>query len=232
MARSTQVLIAPGSRCRYFHVYLNGQYWGLYNTDERPNNNFGEQYLGGKKEDYDVFKSAGASGNYLTEATDGTLATGSAWEKLWSGARTVRTAPTNANYFKLLGRAADGVTPTSDPVVLDTVNLADYLCVLFYMGGDDGPVSDYVGASNNWFGMRNRTGTTGFKFFIHDFEQSLGLEGGTNQRVGRGATIAPWSNTVAGANSITHSNPEFIHEDLCPNLEYRVLFGDRMHRHF
>ena len=232
VARTTQVLIAPGSRCRYFHVYLNGQYWGLYNTDERPNNNYGEQYLGGKKEDYDVFKSSGVSGGYATEATDGTLAVGSAWEKLWSGARTVRTAPTNANYFKLVGRAADGVTPTADPVVLDPVNLADYLCVLFYTGCDDGPVSDYVGASNNWFGMRRRTGTTGFKFFIHDCEQSLGLENGTNQRVGKGATIAPWSNTVTGANNILNSNPEFIHEDLCPNLEYRVQFGDRAHRHF
>ena len=232
VARTTQTLIAPGSRCRYFHVYLNGQYWGLYNTDERPNNDFGEQYLGGKKEDYDVLKSTGASGGYSTEASDGTMATGSGWEKLWSGARLVRTTPTDANYFKLLGRAADGITPTSDPVVLDPVNLADYLCVLFYMGGDDGPVSDYVGASNNWFGMRRRTGTSGFKFFIHDFEQSLGLESGTNQRVGRGATIAPWSNTVSGANDITHSNPEFIHEDLCPNLEYRVQFGDRAHKHF
>ena len=29
-----------------------------------------------------------------------------------------------------------------------------------------------------------------------------------------------------------NSNPEFIHEDLCPNLEYRVVFGDRAHRHF
>ena len=232
VARTTQTLIAPGSRCRYFHVYLNGQYWGLYNTDERPNNNFGEQYLGGKKEDYDVLKSAGASGGYATEASDGTMAAGSGWEKLWSGARLVRTTPTNANYFKLMGLAADGITPTSDPVVLDPVNLADYFCVLFYMGGDDGPVSDYVGASNNWFGMRRRTGTTGFKFFIHDFEQSLGLEGGTNQRVGTGTAIAPWSNTVSGVNDLTRSNPEFIHEDLCPNLEYRVLFGDRAHKHF
>ncbi len=233
VARATQVLIAPGSRCRYFHVYLNGQYWGLYNTDERPNNNFGEQYLGGKKEDYDVLKSAGASGGYATEASDGTMTPGtSAWSLLWSGARAVRTTPTNANYFKLMGRAADGVTPTSDPVVLDPVNLADYFCVLFYMGGDDGPVSDYVGASNNWFGMRRRGGRSGFQFFIHDFEQSLGLEGGTNQRVGRGATIAPWSNTVTGVNDYTRSNPEFIHEDLAWNSEYRVLFGDRAHKHF
>ena len=33
--------------------------------------------------------------------------------------------------------------------------------------------------------LRRRTGTSGFKFFIHDLEQSLGLEAGTNQRVPR-----------------------------------------------
>jgi hypothetical protein len=231
VARETQVAQSYGSRCRYLHLYLNGQYWGLYNTDERPNNNYGEQYFGGDKEDYDVLKSAGASGGYQTEASDGTMAVGSAWHQLWSGARTVRTNPSNANYFKLMGLAADGVTPTSDPVVLDAVNLADYLLTLFYMGGNDGPVSEYVGASNNWFGMRRRGGSFGFRFFIHDFEQSLGLESTTNQRVGRGANIAPWSNTVAGSNDILRSNPEFIHEDLAPNLEYRVLFGDRAHRH-
>jgi hypothetical protein len=230
-ARETQVALSYGSRCRYFHVYLNGQYWGLYDTDERPNNNYGEQYFGGKKENYDVLKSSGASGGYRTEASDGTMATGSAWELLWNGARTVRASPTNANYFKLLGRAADGTTPTTDPVVLDAVNLADYMATLFYMGGNDGPVSEYVGASNNWFGMRRRGGDFGFRFFIHDFEQSLGLEATTNQRVGSGANVAPWSNTVAGKDDITRSNPEFLHEDLARNLEYRVLFGDRVHRH-
>jgi len=232
VSRATQVEIAPGSRIRYVHVYLNGQYWGLYNTDERPNKGYGEQYFGGKEEDYDVVKTSGYPGGHTTEASDGTMAVGSGWHQLWSGARAVRTSPVNANYFKLLGRAADGVTATGDPVVLDAVNLADYLLVLFYMGGNDGPVSDYVGASNNWFGVRHRTGGQGFRFFIHDFEQSLGLEGGNNQRVGSGSLIRPWSNSVAGVSDYTRSNPEFIHEDLAWNAEYRVLFGDRAHRHF
>jgi hypothetical protein len=232
VSRETQVRVSYGSRCRYFHLYLNGQYWGLYNTDERPNAKYGAQYFGGHNEEYDVVKSAGASGGYATEASDGTMATGSAWANLWAGARAVRTSPTNANYFKLMGRAANGMTPTVDPVLLDAQNLADYLLILFYMGGNDGPVSDYVGASNNWFGMRRRNGASGFRFFIHDFEQSLGLEAGCNQRVGSGINVAPWSNTIAGANDINRSNPEFMHEDLAFNLEYRVNFGDRAHRLF
>ena len=232
VSRATQVEIAPGSRIRYFHVYLNGQYWGLYNTDERPNKGYGEQYLGGGEDDYDVVKTSGYPGGHTTEANDGTMVVGSGWHKLWTGARAVRANPVNANYFKLMGRAADGITPVPDPVVLDAVNLADYLLVLFYMGGNDGPVSDYVGTSNNWFGVRNRNRPGGFQFFIHDFEQALGLEDGCNQRVGNGPDVRPWSDIVAGANDYTRSNPEFIHEDLAWNAEYRVLFGDRAHRHF
>jgi hypothetical protein len=232
VSRATQLLISPGSRIRYLHVYLNGQYWGLYNTDERPNKGYGEQYFGGKEDDFDVVKTSGYPGGHTTEASDGTMAAGSGWHQLWTGTRAVRSNPSNANYFKLMGLAADGATPTADPVVLDAVNLADYLLVLFYMGGNDGPVSDYVGASNNWFGVRDRTGTVGFRYFIHDFEQSLGLESGNNQRVGSGTLLRPWSNTVAGVNDYARSNPEFMHEDLAWNLEYRTLFGDRAHRHF
>ena len=231
VSRATQVLIAPGSRIRYVHVYLNGQYWGLYNTDERPNKGYGAQYFGGDEDDFDVVKTSGYPGGHRTEASDGTMAVGSGWHQLWSGARAVRADPSNSNYFKLMGLGEDGSTPTSDPVVLDAVNLADYLLVLFYMGGNDGPVSDYVGASNNWFGVRDRTETTGFRFFIHDFEQSLGLESGNNQRVGRGSLLRPWSDTVSGVDDYSRSNPEFIHEDLAWNLEYRTLFGDRAHRH-
>ncbi len=234
-SRATQLAIAPASRVRYLHVYINGQYWGLYNTDERPNKGYGAQYFGGNEADYDVLKSSGYPGGHTTEASDGTMEIGSAWNLLWEGTRSVHTGPVadaNTNYFKLQGLASDGKTPTTDPVLLDSVNLADYLLVLFYMGGDDGPVSDYVGASNNWFGLRNRTGNKGFRFFIHDFEQSLGLETGTNQRVGKDTLLRPWSNTVPGLNDYTRSNPEFMHEDLAWSLEYRTLFGDRAHKHF
>lgn len=231
VSRETQVATGmAGSHNRYVHVYLNGQYWGLYDTDERPDASFGETYLGGSKDEYDVLKSAGSTGGYQTEATDGTMATGSAWEALWLGARQVRTNPTNANYFKLMGLAADGVTKTTDPILLDVDNLADYMMVLFTMGCDDSAVSDFVGASNNWFGLRRRGGRKGFNFVVHDFEQSLGLDSGTNQRVGSGANVAPWSNVLGNAGDYTRSNPEYMHEDLAPNLEYRVKFGDRVHR--
>src|SRR5688572_10762895 len=42
------------SHNRYVHLFINGVYWGVYDPSERPDGSFGEAYLGGKKEDYDV----------------------------------------------------------------------------------------------------------------------------------------------------------------------------------
>jgi hypothetical protein len=42
------------SHNRYVHLFINGVYWGVYDPTERPDASFGEAYLGGEKEDYDV----------------------------------------------------------------------------------------------------------------------------------------------------------------------------------
>jgi hypothetical protein len=42
------------SHNRYVHLFINGLYWGVYDPSERPDGSFGEAYLGGEKEDYDV----------------------------------------------------------------------------------------------------------------------------------------------------------------------------------
>ena len=41
---------------RFVHLYINGLYWGLYNSVERPDATFSSSYYGGEKEDWDAFK--------------------------------------------------------------------------------------------------------------------------------------------------------------------------------
>ena len=56
-------------------------------------------------------------------------------------------------------------------------NLIDYNIIIFYTGGRDSGLSEFLGnnAGNNWFGLRNRlTNDEGFQFFIHDNEHSMG----------------------------------------------------------
>jgi hypothetical protein len=73
----------PYTRSRYYHLYLNGQYWGLYYTQERPEASFAASYFGGKKEDYDVIKIE--RGPHRVVATDGDL---DAWHALSTSAKT------------------------------------------------------------------------------------------------------------------------------------------------
>ena len=46
----------PYTRSRYYHLYINGMYWGLYLTEERPDARFASDYMGGNVDDYDVMK--------------------------------------------------------------------------------------------------------------------------------------------------------------------------------
>ncbi len=211
----------PGSHVRYAHLYLNGHYWGLYNLDERTEAAFSASYLGGNKDDYDVVKSESESG-HTTGATDGNLA---AWQSLWTQGKLHRTAPTNANYFRMMGLAADGTTPTADPVLLDPDNLIDYLLLTFWSGNFDGCVSAFLSndRANNWFGSRRRVNNTrqGFRFFVHDFEHSL-----FNPYEDR---TGPF--TSANEANFAFSNPLFLHQDLIANEEYRLRWADRIHRH-
>ncbi len=61
---------------RWFHLYINGLYWGMYHMHERPDANFMAAYFGGAKDDYDAVNSG--------QATDGNL---SSWNAMWSAAR-------------------------------------------------------------------------------------------------------------------------------------------------
>ena len=40
--------VQPAERGDYYHLYINGQYWGLFNTAERPEASYGASYFGGK----------------------------------------------------------------------------------------------------------------------------------------------------------------------------------------
>jgi hypothetical protein len=211
----------PGSHVRYVHLYLNGQYWGLFNLDERTEASFSESYLGGDKDEYDVVKGEQEYG-YTIGATDGNLA---AWQDLWNKGKTHRASPTNANYFRMMGLAADGVTPTADPVLLDVDNLIDYLLLTFWTGNLDGCVSAFLGndRANNWFGSRRRDNNpgAGFRFFAHDFEHTF-----FNVNEDR---TGPFNS--ANESDFAYSNPLFLHQDLLGNAEYRMRWADRVHRH-
>ena len=231
----------PYPRTGYFHLYINGLYWGIYNWEERTEASYGETYLSGIKDDIDVIKSAGASGNpsYTTEMTDGNFA---AWQSLNTQAIALKNDATEsgrtAKYMQMRGLNPDGTPNAAYPVLLDVDNLIDYLLITFYDGSFDAPLSTFLNnGSNNWFGLRDRAGTRGFAFFIHDNEHGLDTGSNSYNRVGpwggTNGSINYWGQSEYGTReTFNRSNPQYVHELLAFSLEYRQRFADRVQRHF
>ena len=218
----------PYTRSRYYHIYINGIYWGLYMTQERAEASYAETYFGGDKANYDTVKSAGSSGGYTNEATDGNL---DAWQDIFDmGRNLVDPGFVNkrAEYYKMQGLDSNGVRDTNLPVLIDMDNLIDFMLVTFWVGNFDAPLSNFLGNNrpNNFFSLRDRTNNDmGFAFYAHDAEHSL---------------FSGWDRTGPFNSSnravFAYSNPQFLHEDLLQNLdsfsrnEYFMAWADRTHK--
>ncbi len=234
-SRDTQLAQGQqGERGDFYHLYINGEYWGLFNTDERPEASYGATYFGGNKEDYDVIKVDTDTG-YTIMATDGTM---DAWTRLWRAATNGFAA--GANYFKVQGLNVDGTPNPAYENLLDVDNLIDYMLVIFFTGNIDAPISAFLGNSNpnNMYAVRNRTGLYGgFRFFAHDSEHTLLHESslGNTDEIHRDRTgpFAAGDPTQQGAaTALACSNPGYIFTRLAANAEFRLRVADHVQRQF
>lgn len=225
MSRDLQLAMGqPAEHGNFYHLYLNGQYWGLYNTDERAEASFGESYFGGRAEDYDTIKVDPDLG-YNIEATDGNS---DAWSQLWNLA--VAGFSSDASYFRIQGLNVDGTVNTNYPVLLDVDNLIDYMLVILWGQNLDAPISNFLGntSPNNFFAIRNRTGRYGgFRCFAHDSEHTLLVENLSTDRTGPFPAGDP-----AQGSSFSKSNPQYLWQRLSDNAEFRLRVADRIQRHF
>ncbi len=208
----------PQTRSRYIHLYLNGLYWGVYETEESGQENFGASYFGGSADDYDVVKTSNHP-DFVYEVSNGTV---DIWRRLWDRARAHAANPTPAGYFALLGRGPDGKVVPDAPVYVDVDNLITYLLVNYYTGDGDSPLSNFLkfNQGNNWRCMRSRVANVGFRCLQRDGEHTLLAPAWVANRA--------VANTTGGSNrsNFMYSNPEWIHEDLARSQEYRVRIGD------
>ena len=221
----------PGHRGKYYHLYINGQYWGLFNTEQRPEADFAAEQFGGTDEDYDVIKVDPQRGHAI-HATDGDMA---AWTDLWNQSMALKAAADSgatadtlrAAYMKMRGLNPDGTRNPAYSVLLDADNLIDYMLVIFYGGNLDAPLSAFIGNAqpNNFYAIRRRGGEEGFKFFVHDAEHTL--LNVNEDRTGPYNTINP-----NPAFSLGYSNPQFIFQLLSSSPEFRLRVADRVHKHF
>jgi len=213
------------TRSRYHHLYVDGVYWGVFMTQERVQKDFGESYFGGDEEDYDVVKSDNINGR-RTEIADGNDV---AWRQLFDLAEELSTDPVNNadNYWTMQGLNPDGTRNQDLPVLLDVDNLIDYVMSIFYTGGYDTGISQFLGddIGNNWQGIYNRTtADQGFQFFMHDNEHSLGTNG--TDDIDRTGPFNNGNHTV-----YEYFNPHFLHQDLIFSSAYVNQFANRALTH-
>ena len=216
----------PYTRSRYYHLFINGMYWGLFQTQERSEARFASDYFGDNVEDYDVIKVNTA--NYQIEATDGNDAL---WRELYSLCST--GFATNESYFALEGKNQYGWPVQGGEILVDIDNLIDYMIGIFYTGNFDAPTSSFGSnkGCNNFYAIIDRDDNDkGFVFFNHDAEHSMfyyaqspGV-GYTEDRVNIGTRTDGYRMEV---NSFSSFHPQWLHFKLTENEEYRVRFADR-----
>jgi hypothetical protein len=220
----------PYTRSRFYHLYINGVYWGLFQTQERSEAHYAASYFGGSPTDYDVIK---IDDNYLIEATDGNT---DAYHDVWN--LCVSGFNTNTNYFKLQGLNPDGTRNSSYKVLVDIDNLIDYMLVMFYTGNFDAPTTKFGSNKNpnNIYCIYNRNGTDGFKFFAHDAEHALRTTQGEGPGIGLNENRVNIGNLTDGYKMVVSDfskfHPQWLHFKLSDNAEYRIRFADHVYKHF
>ena len=221
----------PYTRSRYYHLYLNGMYWGLYQTQERSEARYAESYFGGNEEEYDVVKVNTENG-YTVEATDGNL---DSWQTLYDMCQ--KGFVSNSDYFKIEGKDQSGKPVKGGEIMIDLDNLIDFMLVIFYTGNFDAPTASFMlnKRANNFYAIDNRTDNSkGFTFYAHDTEHSLFDEAhnpgiGLNEdRVSIGQRT---DNMKMEVSDLTVFHPQWLHFKLSDNPEYRVRFADRAWKH-
>jgi hypothetical protein len=207
------------TRSRYYNLYINGLYWGIYQTHEYCTAEFAESYLGGDEDDesdYDIVTTKWSAGRQIVPVEGSRQAL----DRLYY--ETVAGFENYERYYRVQGMNIDGTRNPNYERLLDVDNLIDFMIIEYYTGNRDGPGSRLGGKPNNTWGIYNRNNPDGFKWLQYESEHSLGT--------GENNMVTPF--TTAGA-SIGYFNPHWLHEQLAiRNADYRLHFADHVHRYF
>ena len=216
------------NRSRYYHLFINGVYWGLYQTEERVDQSYGESYAGGAADNYDVVRTS--QPGYNTGVVEGE---GAAWEDLWRiTTQEGYGAAHPDNYNRVRGLDPDGTRNPALPVYVNVTNLITFMITAQFAADSDAPANG-GGMANNIAAYRNRVDGSGridgFLWNRHDAERSLAR--GDSAQSGT-ATLLYGTRGQKEENTVQDNfNPAELHYELCANAEYRLTFADLVYRH-
>ncbi len=219
-------------RSRYYNLFINGIYWGVYQTEERTCGEFGETYFGGNAEDYDVVRTS--QPGYVTGIVEGNE---TGWKNFWDISVNQGYGSGYPNNYNLVrGLKPDGTPDPTLPIYLNATNVAAYMLTAHYASDADSPSASGSDKANNNAQLWNRYNgtnvlggitTTGWIFHRHDAEHSLGTSDGVSaNNLNRGTEAAH-----ANMKLYKNFNAAELHYKLLGNAEYKMLVADFMFRH-
>ncbi len=214
---------------RYFHLFLNGIYWGLYMYEERVSQCYAAAVNGGSKNDYDVVRTQ--QPNYVTDLVEGER------EAMEQVLRIVNqegfSGPYAGNYNRIRGLDAGGMRDPALPVYLNVTNLVDFMLQVHSVSDADSPASAscFINQENNVMAFRYRpldggVCEDGFIFLRHDAEWSMGFT-----EYFKSATRGAQLDVTGLGRDFQTFCPSRFHWRLCDHAEYRMLVADRFYRH-
>ncbi len=206
--RDTQAATGhPATRSRWTHLFLNGQYWGVYMLTERITDQFAAQQWGGSASDYDVIKHGDGFQNEVAEGD------ADEWEELWV---LIADGHVTDEEYQLL------------TTLVDLPNLIDSRLIDIVAGNLDTTPTIWLDnfLANNWYAV----GGNGipFRFFLHDGEHTLGAYD-HNPLVDRSGPFPIVVDSSLWSPSYFH--PGWLHGVLLRHPEYLVLVRDRVAEH-
>ncbi|MFT3788537.1 MAG: CotH kinase family protein [Tepidisphaeraceae bacterium] len=201
-ARDVQLAIAGyGVRGKFVNLYLNGQYWGVYNLMEDPDALWASQYQGGDKDNYDIIEHNGVGG---VEVNNGTL---DAWNTLFN---TLDSAYSDS--------VISDTEYASISQLTDIKSLVDYMLAIFYRGDRDAPTVITNGVDPRNFLAFRRADTNG-KIFWQTWDGELGMDDVNYDRT----EVAGNQNPARIFNRL-RTNPEF--KQYVTDEIYRLFYND------
>ena len=218
--------VSPNTR--YFHLFLNGIYWGLYMYEERVSQCYAAAVNGGDEDDYDVIRTQ--QPGYVTDLVEGERTAMEQFLRIVN--QEGFAVPYQNNYNRVRGLGADGIRDPALPVYLNVTNLVDLMLQVHFVADSDSPASAtcFINQENNIMAFRNRRDGVGhedgFIYLRHDSEWSMGF----TEYLKSASEGARLDVTELGKNFITFC-PSRFHWRLCDNAEYRMLVADRFYRH-
>jgi len=180
----------------------------VYNTCERVHEEMMQSHVGGGEE-WDVVGPSFAASSEGPGIIDGDRNDfNNLLTNVWTG--SIRPLTNQAAYTRVGQR-------------LDLVNFVDYCLLNAYVAMGDWP-------ANNWRAARERATNAIWRFIAWDAEWAMGIY---SLAVTRDSFAFAGTGTEdAGLNSTVNSEIARLYQGLRPNPEFRLLWADRIHKHF